>query len=504
MTLAHNQPLALEMAYIGVEECLRLGASYADARFELRDHEELRARNGHTTQARMTSSRGLGLRVLVRGSWAFVALSEPTRHDVSVAARRAVEMAKAAAILSDVRDEVPPVATQRGVFRAPVDIDPFEVSMADKLDVLRRFEDRALRSPQVVTTRVHYFAHRARKVLVTSEGSEVEQDLTTCHLGFETGASDGAQLQVASCPAGRHGARGGGWERLASIDPEAEADRLTQLAVQQLEAPCCPVDAAPVIFAPDVLGTVLMAAMEQFDGRRPNRAGLGEVWTPGDLDVWSQPELSGGAGSIGFDDEGIPAQAIPLVMEGKVISHLLDRAAAHAAGLETSSGCMRAASWATEPQLRPTNLVVAGGTTGSVEDLQAETEQGFFMEGLRSLSVRADGTEFFGVAERAWRIEDGKRTRMLRNPAFRGGVRALWQRLVGIGTETQPMGLMHQAKGRSEQLLASGVLAPHGLFREVEVGSSELPPGDSVDLPVVNPRSGPAMAKAAGHRQGDA
>ncbi|MEL6312256.1 MAG: DNA gyrase modulator, partial [Pseudomonadota bacterium] len=86
-----NHPLALELTYIAVEEAIRLGASYADARFEFRHREDVMTHNGRLDVARSHITRGLGVRVLLQGAWGYVGVSEPSRHDVTVAARRATE-----------------------------------------------------------------------------------------------------------------------------------------------------------------------------------------------------------------------------------------------------------------------------------------------------------------------------------------------------------------------------------------------------------------------------
>jgi TldD protein len=497
MNMAHNQQQALELAYIAVEECLRLGASYADARFESREHEEVRTRNGRLTQVRLTTGRGIGLRALVKGTWAFIALSEPTRHDVAVAARGVVEMARASAIVSDVRHEVPPMDPERGAYRTRVEVDPFDVPVSDKVERLLRFDDRILRSPQIVMSRSMWFGHRVHRSLVTSEGSEIEQQLTCCHLGFEAGASDGSQLQVASCPPGRHGVEGRGWEAVAARDPEAEAERLGGLALEQLQSEPCPPDTRSVILAPDVVGALLLASSPLFHAAGPHQTRIGDAWSSHDVTLTADPELEGAPGGIGFDDEGVPVRTFPLVLEGKVSALLVDRAGAHREGVEWSSGSMRAGSWAAQPRLRPTNLVLSGGTGSDLDGLMAEADTGLVVEGIKSISMQRDSTEFVAVAERAWAVEDGKQGSMYKNPAFRGDVRALWQRLSGLGTDAAAMGVLHWPKARAEQLLASGVLAPHALFREVEVGSSELPAGDSVDLPMVERRGeAPAVEEA--------
>src|SRR5438128_2624387 len=141
--------MVLEMAQTAVEEAVRLGATFADVRYEVHQHEDLVVKNGCIHTATVRSHRGLGLRVLVNGAWGFAAVVQPTRHDATIAARRAVELARAAAVvqLEPVRlvHEPPHCA----VFRTPVERDPLAVAIEDKMDLLTQIDARLRKNPLI-------------------------------------------------------------------------------------------------------------------------------------------------------------------------------------------------------------------------------------------------------------------------------------------------------------------------------------------------------------------
>ncbi|MEL6189642.1 MAG: DNA gyrase modulator, partial [Myxococcota bacterium] len=118
--------LALELGYSAIEEALRLKASFADVRLEASLDEELTVSGGRYGGADLRSGRGLGVRVLVDGAWGYAAVDEPNRHDIAVTVKRAIELARAAAILQERPVSLIGTEPQRGVFRTPIRRDPFE------------------------------------------------------------------------------------------------------------------------------------------------------------------------------------------------------------------------------------------------------------------------------------------------------------------------------------------------------------------------------------------
>lgn len=483
-----NHPFALELAYIAVEEAVRLGASYADARYEFSQHEDVTTQNRTLTQASTKTERGLGIRALVGGAWGFSSVSEPTRHDVSIAAKRAVELARAASVLQEYPIQLVEQPPQRSLYRTQIKRDPLAVPLEDKIDLLLAVEETMRKVPQIVMTNASFSAHRQRKIFVNSEGSEIDQELVWTGAGYQAGASDGQDLQIRSYPAGARGRfMGKGWELINELALVDNAKRIAEEAVTLLKAEPCPHETTTLI-----LGSAQAAAQVQnscqqlFELDRVlglDESGLGGSFLTSDnlanqeigskhVNLFADATEVGGAGSYGFDDEGVEAQRIDLVTEGRYSGILSNRETAQRVGLEQSCGAMRASGWSTVPTIRSTNLLMEPGQDGDEEALLADTKSGIYMDISRGFSVDDRGRSVLAACEIAWEIKDGKKVRPLKNPSYRAGVSDLWTACSGVA-DRSAFGLYGSAdhrKGAPLQIVPVGHGASVVRFEKVEVG----------------------------------
>lgn len=443
--------LALELAYTAVEEAVRMNASFADVRYEALWEEEVGVSRGRLEVADAATERGLGVRVLVGGAWGFSAISEPTRHDVRVAVRRAVELARAAAIVQDSPVELSEQVPQRGVYRTPVSRDPMGVPLDDKIHLLAGIDDRLRAHESIVTSKARFHAQRRRKVYVSSEGAEIEQDLVYTGIGFRVGASDGERFQVRSFTGGGGIVLGRGWEMMRELGLEDRADEVASEALELLHADRCPEEAMDVILGgPQMAEHVARGLGPLFELERMLGFGgggySGTILEPRDLGVRrlasshvhlsSDARQRGGAGTFGFDDEGVSAERIELLSEGRVAGYLASREMAAKVGLDRSRGSMRASSWSAPPTPRASNLILQPGKNGDLEALIAGTDRGVLIDGPSNLSFDARGRTFVAACESAWLIEGGKRVRRLRNPSYRGSTEAFWGACDGVADES--------------------------------------------------------------------
>ncbi len=483
-----NHPFALEVAYIAVEEAIRLGASYADARFEFRQHEDVITKNGALTQASLTSERGVGVRALVRGAWGFSAVSEPTRHDVALAARRAVEFARAASILQEHPVRLVDQPPQRSIFRTQIKRDPLAVPLEDKVDLLLGI-DAALRGVKGIVLALGSFAaHRQRKIYVNSEGSEIDQELVWTGVGYQAGAGDGKDFQVRSYPGSFRGEfLGKGWEVVTELPLLERAPAVAAEAVELLKADPCPHETGTLVLTSSAAASQVFATcgqlleLDRVIGLESNgvRSFLGtdklgnlELGSS-KINIYADAREAGGAGSFGFDDEGVEAQRVDLIASGRFAGYLSSRETAARVGLERSHGAMRAASWSSYPVVRMTNISLAPGDGGDLESIVAGTKSGVLMDTSRGFSVDADGHTFLAACEIAWEIKDGKRGRLLRNPTYQGTVPGFWRACDAVGDDRDWAlhGIAHGSKAQPMQLVASGHGAPPVRFANVELGA---------------------------------
>ncbi|NJK88942.1 MAG: TldD/PmbA family protein [Myxococcales bacterium] len=460
---------ALEVAYLAVEEAIRLGANYADSRHDLIDREDLRVQNGQMVRASHLHERGVGLRVLVDGVWGFVALSEPTRHDAIVAARRAVANAKAGAILTTRAEEVVESDPVRGLFRTTVEQSPWDVPLEEKVSLLLELNALLAAPAEVVVARSRFYLHRMHRLCVTSDGAEIDQEIHRIELGMEAGASDGERLRLVAHPDGSVlSASGAGWEILERQDLKGTAQVLSGAAVEQLSARPLPrrtrtLIVSSAVAAAHLASLIPLLRLDRVLGDGPSAPILDDRIGSEDVEVVSHPGWSFGAGSHGYDDEGVPAEPIVLVDGGRVTAGLSSRGLAARLGFDRSSGSMRTGHWSRSPTVCPSNLVMASGGADSVESLIADTREGIYVESLAALALFED--RYVATPSRAWLLKDGRRQHLVCDISYGGRVQELLAHVVEVASSPSPTN--HAARFEGSVV---GLSAPPLKLTGVEVG----------------------------------
>jgi TldD protein len=190
------------------------------------------------------------------------------------------------------------------------------------------------------------------------------------------------------------------------------------------------------------------------------------------MNVTADATCPGGLGSFGWDDEGVTGHAFPLVSGGVLRGFLSSREAAAEIGLERSGGCMRANGFARQPIIRMTNINLAPGDAGSLDDLIADTDEGVYMETNRSWSIDNRRLQFQFATEAAWEIKNGERGQLLRNPSYAGITPEFWGRLDAVCSESEwtLWGLLNCGKGEPGQTMHVSHGAAPARFRDVQVG----------------------------------
>jgi TldD protein len=179
----------------------------------------------------------------------------------------------------------------------------------------------------------------------------------------------------------------------------------------------------------------------------------------------------GGVGTFGYDDEGVPAQKWDLVKDGMFVGYLTSKETAAAVGEARSRGAMRAQGWHRIPLIRMNNVSLQPGEW-TLDDLVADTANGVYMEINRSWSIDQLRYNFQFGTEIGWLIENGKMTRMLKNPTYQGLTPEFWGSCDAICDFKHwvQWGLPNCGKGEPGQTISTGHGASPARFRNVQVG----------------------------------
>ncbi len=475
-----------ERAKQAVDAAMRAGADYADARVVLEDSESITVRNQEMEGLDRATTEGIGIRVLAGGYWGFAATARMDEARIARTAELAVHVAKAAARLpmEPVRmAEAEPVV---GSWRSPMQQDPFEIALEEKVGLLveatRRMQAvRGLAFAEAATD-----LYRRQTWLVTSEGTAVDQTIVHSGGGIEASAIGDGELQRRSHPNSFRGhIAAAGWEHVARLGLVEEAERTATEAVELLSAKPCPSEVTTLVLDsgqvelqvhesvghPLELDRVL-GMEEAYAGSsfvRPDDRGTLRYGSPL-VSITADATVPGGLGTFAWDDEGVPAQRVPLIVDGVFQDFLSSRETASALGLP-SSGAMRADGWQHLPLIRMTNINLEP-REGSLAEIIGDTKDGVFMSTNTSWSIDDKRVNFQFGCEVAWRIEDGRLTEMYRNPNYTGITTEFWGSCDAVGgrEDWTLWGTPNCGKGQPGQVARVGHGVPPARFRNVQVG----------------------------------
>jgi TldD protein len=472
-----------DLCTTAIDAATGAGAEYADARVVVKRNQLVATKNGRVDRMTDAESEGIGVRVLVNGAWGFACDRRLSAEGARNAAVRACTFARAAA--GKHTRALAPVEPVTGRHESSVERDPFAVSLADKVDLCLR-ADSALQGTDVIVRQTMVRAQREHKLLLSSEGTEVEQVLTECGAGMDCAATHDGVFQMRSYPSAHVGSScQSGWEYVEGLRLVEEAQRVAEQAAALVRADPCPSGVTTVVLDGDQVALQVHESvghpteLDRVYGTEASYAGTSFL-KPGDvgslrygsehMNITADPTTPGGLGSFAFDDEGVPAQPTPVVEAGRLTGFLTSRETAARIG-QGVGGSMRADSWNRMPLVRMTNLHIEPGQ-GTLEDLLADVDRGIYMETNRSWSIDDKRLNFQFGTQIAWEIENGKLGRMLRDATYTGITPEFWSSLDAIaGRESWRLyGLTNCGKGQPGQSAHVSHGAAPARFRNVQVG----------------------------------
>ncbi len=265
------------------------------------------------------------------------------------------------------------------------------------------------------------------------------------------------------------------------------AEPLADEAVALLSAPQCPSGRFTLVLDPSQLYLQVHEScghpteLDRVFGTEASYAGTSFLTTDkldagfrygSDLiDIVADATAPGGMGTFGWDDEGVAAQAVPLIRNGIFVGYLSSRETAPRIG-RRSSGAMRADGWNRIPLIRMTNINLLPKPGMSLDEIVEDTEDGLYLASNRSWSIDDRRLNFQFATEVAYEIKGGKKGRLFKNPTYTGITYEFWRSCDAVGDERSyvMLGTPNCGKGEPGQTGHVGHAVPGARFRDVQVG----------------------------------
>ena len=471
-----------------LDTAVQLGASYADVRVVRRRDESIAIKTGRVEGVASGESEGFGVRVIVDGGWGFASSSILTAAEADRVAGEAVRIARASATALRDRVRLDDRAPAHGTYETPIEEDPFSVPLEEKIGLLLEADESARSVDGVAFIETRYDAQRETRTFAATDGSWTEQTFTHVGAGVETNAIEGDDHQRRSYPDADGGTfTAAGFEYVRGLDLRGRAGPLAEECVALLSAPQCPSGRFTIVLDPSQLYMQVHEScghpteLDRVFGTEASYAGTSFLTTDKLRDgfrygsdlvtIVADATAPRGMGTFGWDDEGVAAQAVPLVQDGIFVGYLSSRETAPRIG-RGSGGAMRADGWNRIPLIRMTNVNLLPRPGMSLDDIVADTDDGLYLASNRSWSIDDRRLNFQFATEVAYEIKGGKKGRLFKNPTYTGITYEFWRSLDAVGDESSyvMLGTPNCGKGEPGQGAHVGHAVSGARFRDVQVG----------------------------------
>ena len=450
------------LAQRAIDAARAAGATYADARLT----------RIVTHQYRMTSTEqfeldnetlGVGVRALVNGYWGFAASPYWEPEEVVQLARDAVAQAKDNMLGTPRTVDLGTIPTATGSWATPIQIDPFTITIEEKLDFISDVQREAGLAGLVLSSfglfsRLRFT--RQERVIATSDGALFTQTL------YETGGT--ILVQVNNVLQGGPTAMvadidviGQGWERLLNAKIPQQFAQIAQDLMSQRRTGQQPKGAEVGLYTLVCDGATMGALVNrtwgvatQLDralGYEANASGTSILTNP--LAMLGQLQVAGPhvtitanrsaptqLATVQWDDEGVRPEPFPIIRDGVLVDFQTTREQAawlapyyqrHQRSVQ-SHGCAAAESGLSITLQHMPNLALEpGGTAVTMQDLVSSVTKGVLIEnGTVETDFQVAGGTVWGTMRE---ITNGRVGRTLTGGAIYFNTLDLWKNITAVG-----------------------------------------------------------------------
>ena len=464
----------------------KAGASYADVRVVRIRRETIATREDRVERVSANEEYGVGVRVIAGGAWGFAATPSVTANDAERAARDAVATAKANASLMKRPVVLAPVPANVDVWQTALIKDPFKIPLEDKAELLLAINREAMKVPGVKFATSQYAAVAEWKLLASTDGAYIEQEIVRLGPGYSVTAVDDKRGEFESRDY-QLPPRQAGWEYVEAAPMVADARRVGEEAVEKLKAPSVSPGKKELILDPSNMWLTIhesighpteldraMGLEANYAGTSfatPDKRGKLRVGSP-ILTFFADKTTPGGLATCGYDDDGVATQKWNLIENGVFVDYQTTREQAGWIGAKASRGTCYGDSYASFPFQRMPNVSLApGAQERSIDDLVAATDSGIVIVGRGSWSIDHQRLNFQFGGQTFWEVKGGKKVRMLRDVAYQANTLEFWAScdLLGGPKSWQMHGSLSDGKGEPSQSNAVSHGCPPARFRKVNV-----------------------------------
>ena len=494
------------MADVALNTAKTMGATYADARIGRYLNQYVFTREDKVRSVQNTESFGIGIRVIVNGTWGFASTNSVTEDGIKNATMQAVAIAKANSKFQTEPVKLAPVPSHGEVsWKTPIKKDFKEVPVSEKVDLLLNANAAAMdNGANFVNSSL--FMVNEQKYFASTDGSYIDQDVhriwpTFRVTAIDRGAGSFKTRQAMSAPMGM------GYEYMDGLPSEKlqgpagitlyrnsydiveDAVQAAKQANEMLTAKSVDAGKYDLVLEPNHLGLTIHESvghpleLDRVLGYEANYAGTSfatlDKWKSGDFNYGSKlvnlvadKTQEGSLGAVGYDDEGVKCKEWDLVRNGTLVNYQAIRDQVNIIGQNESHGCCYAQSWNdVQFQRMPNVSLEPGKEKYSIAEMIKDVEKGIYIAGRGSYSIDQQRYNFQFGGTVYYEIKNGEIVGMLNDVAYQSNTQEFWNSCAKICDEGdyRMFGSFFDGKGQPSQVSAVSHGSSTTRFNDINV-----------------------------------
>jgi len=445
------------------------GAEYLDVRFLKSTNEKIVLENKNPSIS-LSNSDIYGVRVFYKGAWGFS--SGVNLQNISSSFEKAFNHAVKISKLIKDKFKLQKFSNYQANLKAPCKRLTSSVDLKDKIKDAYYLDSLLKDNPQINNRIIMFRFNDLVKNFLNSEGANITEEFSFSKIITQVFQNvNGSPIMGFSNHGGSYGYDIFNEDNLIKFSKEALED-----LNHQIKAEMAPAGNMPILMDKSLTGVFFHEAVGhacEADHILQNisvlKDKLNQPIAPSFINLKDSPKIPNENGFYRYDDEGMPANETSLIKEGVLIGFMHSMETASKFNLNPT-GNGRAMDPFSQPIPRMSNTILEKGDI-SVDEAISNIKKGIYAQGSAGGVVTPNDGSFLFNAQRAFLIENGKRTKLLKGVSFGGDILKTLKNITAVCNDAAPVRVGGSC-GKNGQLVPVGEYAPSLLVSEVTVGGS--------------------------------
>jgi len=407
-------------------------------------------KNGEVERIKIPVKGGIAIRAVVDGRLGFAYTTDISDEGIRIA----IECARENAKYSSQDEYVFSMPNNNSLEFSLYDESFYSIPTEKKVELALELESKVYSFDSRIK-RVRKAAYRdsiSNVYYLNSNGQSFSYTTSNFSLSVLLAAEENGESQM-------------GWDfdikrYFSDLDADLVAKRACESALQLLGAKPLETKKLTVIFKNTVFAEIIEALSPVFLGNNVLRKKslfaekLGMEISSHVLNLYDDPTLKDGMGTVPFDDEGVATRRKAVIERGVLKNFLLDTYSARKLGLKPTGNGMRS-SLASLPQSGITNLVVEKGALGLEELIKTPEEVLLITDAMGIHTINPISGEF-SIGISGIYFKDGKVVQPVTGMTVAGNIKELLSGITEVGRDQRWIGNVCSPSVMVKSLTVSG------------------------------------------------